>query len=175
MDVVIRAAAVADRAAVAAVLRAAFPSAAEAELVARLEADGDAVLALVAERVRASAGGARGLVGHVLFSPVTVDGARDARGLGLAPLAVLPAEQGRGIGARLVQAGLERCRARSGFVVVLGSPAYYGRFGFRRAAERHLGNEYGAGAAFQVLELAPGAIPAAGGLVRYAPAFAALA
>ena len=52
-------------------------------------------------------------------------------GVGLAPVAVLPARRRSGIAARLVREGLEACRERRrGFVVVLGDPAYYGRFGF---------------------------------------------
>jgi putative acetyltransferase len=110
------------------------------------------------------------VVGHVLFSPVTVAGAPD--GIGLAPLAVLPAHQRRGVGSALVREGLEACR-RLGcpFVVVLGHPGYYPRFGFRRAAGAGLGNEYGADEAFMVLALRPGSLPAGGGLVRYGPDF----
>jgi len=59
-------------------------------------------------------------------------------------------------------------------VVVLGDPAYYGRFGFLPASGWGLGDEYGGGAAFQALELRAGSIPTAGALVRYAPEFAAL-
>ena len=70
------------------------------------------------------------LVGHVAFSPVRVASAE--RGwFGLGPLAVAPAWQRRGIGSALVRAGLDRLRtggARG--CVVLGDPAYYGRFGF---------------------------------------------
>jgi putative acetyltransferase len=66
-------------------------------------------------------------------------------------------------------------RTSVGFLVVLGEPAYYGRFGFTAAAACGLADEYGGGAAFQALELRPGAIPHGAGLVRYAPEFAALA
>ena len=76
------------------------------------------------------------LVGHILFSPATIDGADGARrGMGLAPMAVLPARQRRGIGTMLVGAGLARLRqANCPFVIVLGHPAYYPRFGFERAS-----------------------------------------
>lgn len=171
-----------DHAAVRAVHEAAFPTRAEADLVDRLRDDGDAAVSLVAER-RADAR----VVGHILFSPVTIVAATPAAaldlgatsdvapGLGLAPLAVLPAEQRRGVGGALVRAGIRACAARgAGFVVVLGHADYYPRFGFVRASTRGLGNEYGADASFFVLELTPGALPASGGVVRYAPAFAAL-
>lgn len=115
------------------------------------------------------------VVGHVLFSPVTL-GERECNGLGLAPLAVAPAWQRRGIGSELVRKGLQECaELGTGFVVVLGDPAFYRRFGFQPAIERGLSNDYGATRAFQVLELRPGAIPDCGGPIHYASAFAALA
>ena len=63
-------------------------------------------------------------------------------------------------------------RASHGFVVVLGDPWYYGRFGFKPAREWALRDEYGGGDAFQALELQPGTIPTGGGTVVYAPQFA---
>lgn len=70
------------------------------------------------------------VAGHVAFSPVTVsDGSADWYGLG--PVAVLPELQGQGIGAALVRDGLERLKALGAAgCVVMGDPAYYGRFGF---------------------------------------------
>jgi putative acetyltransferase len=59
------------------------------------------------------------------------------------------------------------------FVVVLGHPRYYPRFGFRRAAEVGLRNEYGADDAFMVLELRLSSLPVGGGMVRYGAEFAA--
>ena len=61
-----------------------------------------------------------------------------------------------------------------GWVVVLGDPSYYARFGFRAASEFGLRDEYRAGAAFQAVELTGGALPGGAGLVRYAEAFAML-
>jgi putative acetyltransferase len=56
-----------------------------------------------------------------------------------------------------------------GFIVVLGEPDYYCRFGFLKASSIGLANEYGAGDAFMALELFPQAVVA--GMVRYAPEF----
>jgi len=93
---------------------------------------------------------------------------------GLAPAAVLPAHQGRGIGSALIRRGLEQCRSAGyGAVVVLGEPRYYSRFGFSRAAGRGLSNEYGAHDEFMVMELRAGALDGISGLVRYAPEFGA--
>jgi putative acetyltransferase len=64
--------------------------------------------------------------------------------------------------------------ANFGWVVVLGEPAYYARFGFRPASEFGLSDEYRGGSAFQAMELIDGALPAGAGLVRYAHEFATL-
>jgi putative acetyltransferase len=169
-----------DAAAIAAVLAAAFEPAtgslpAEAELVATLRAAGALSLSLVAEAPDGT------LVGHIAFSPVTVEGSSEGSGadsgagrlLGLAPLAVLPAWQGRGVGTALAGAGLARARAAgAALVFVLGEPAYYRRFGFRPAAERGIAWEHAAPPeAFMALELNPGAGAARRGVLRYHPAF----
>ena len=157
----------ADAAAIRRVHAAAFPTPTEAELVDRLRAHGKATVSLVAEQ-------AREIAGHILFSPVEVDGVRSVGlALGLAPVAVVPAWQRQGAGSRLVREGLEACRwLGCGLVVVLGEPAYYRRFGFEHACRRGLRNEYRADDAFQVIELSAGSIPPVGGLVKYAPEFA---
>jgi putative acetyltransferase len=158
----------ADAVEVRAVLTAAFPTDAEARLVERLRLR-DPYLALVAE--------SNGVViGYVGFSAVALtEPDHPHRGVGLAPVAVRPDHQRHGIGVALVNAGLDACR-RAGwpFAVVLGHPAYYPRFGFRPAAEFGLRNEYGAGDEFMAVELAPGSLPPAGGLVKFGPDFAEL-
>jgi putative acetyltransferase len=147
---------------------AAFPTPAEANLVDRLRANGRAVVALIAE----SDGN---VVGHIVFSPVTLDPPARGIGLGLGPVAVLPEHEHHGVGRRLIQNGLAECKAQgAGFVVVVGEPVYYGRFGFERASKRGLNNEYGVDEAFMVFELGAGALPRFGGLVKYGPEFAAL-
>ncbi|WP_447748274.1 GNAT family N-acetyltransferase [Pseudomonas nicosulfuronedens] len=70
------------------------------------------------------------VVGHVAFSPVTLDGA-DLGWYGLGPVSVRPDLHGQGIGAELIRVGLERLKALGARgCVVLGDPAYYPRFGF---------------------------------------------
>ena len=156
-----------DAPAVRHVHEAAFPTGAEANLVERLRASGKAVIALVAEDEGRP-------VGHIVFSPVTLEPLAGAVGLALAPVAVLPDHEKHGVGRRLIQNGLAECRAwGAGFVVVLGEPEYYGRFGFERASERGLHNEHGADAAFMVFELKASALPPRGTLIKYAPEFAA--
>ncbi len=111
------------------------------------------------------------ILGHVGFSAVTASGATG--GIGLAPVAVLPAFRRRGIAAELIRQGLSACgELKYSFVVVLGEPDYYNRFGFKPAATWGLQDEYGGGQAFQALELRAGAIPSGTRIVRYAPEFA---
>jgi predicted N-acetyltransferase YhbS len=114
-----------DEAAIAQVIATAFAAAersdgSEAAIVARLRDD----LELESSYVAVTPSGA--VVGHIAFSRVSLPG-----WFGLAPLAVLPDWQRRGIGAALVEAGLEDLRRMDASgCVVLGEPEYYRRFGF---------------------------------------------
>jgi putative acetyltransferase len=157
----------ADLPAIRALVTVAFGQAAEADLVDRLRAAGALAHSLVAEQNGA-------IVGHIALSPVSVQGAFMPGVLGLAPLAVDPQHQRRGIGAALVEAALASGRAEAAkLVVVLGEPAYYRRFGFRPAAGLGLTCPWPeTGEAFQALVLAP---PAPRGLVRYHRAFEVMA
>ncbi len=147
--------------------RAAFGTPAEAELVDRLRVAARPFLSFVAELEGE-------IVGHVLFTPVTVTREdRELAGLGLAPMAVAPDHQRTGIGSRLIAAGLEACRdAGAGFVVVLGHPGYYPRFGFRRASGWQLRYEHDVpDEVMMALELEEGALEGEGGVIRYHPLF----
>ena len=147
---------------VRAVNLAAFDGAQEADIVDRLRLAGGRLLSLVAE-VDGE------LVGHILFSEVTVDRGA-ARGMGLAPMAVLPSRQRNGIGSALVRRGLAMLRAEGcPFVVVLGHPAYYPRFGFAPASRHGLSCEYEdvPDEAFLVLELTAGGLEGVAGVARY--------
>ena len=159
----IRPARPADAPAIAALLHAAFNGEAEAALVAALREAGDVAIELVAE----APGGE--VLGHVLFSPMMV-GATPA--LALAPLAVVPRAQLKGIGSALLREGLVRAAARpEAWCLVLGEPDYYGRFGFRAAlAAQVTGVPWAGHPAFQALPLVSGA-PPLNGDARYAPAF----
>jgi putative acetyltransferase len=158
-----------DSAAIRQVHELAFGRPAEADLVDVLRARGKATLSLVAVQ------GDR-VVGHILFSPVTIESAeRTFRGVGLAPMAVLPERQRQGIGSRLVKAGLVACR-NAGYdcVVVLGHPTYYPRFGFVPASRYGITSEYEApDEAFMVLPWCAGIPEPGGGVARYQPEFGA--
>ncbi len=71
------------------------------------------------------------IVGYIMFTPVLIKNGAEVRGMGLAPMAVLPSRQGRGIGSLLVKSGLQILQERGcPFVIVLGHPDYYPRLGF---------------------------------------------
>jgi putative acetyltransferase len=71
------------------------------------------------------------VVGHILFSYIDLVDEVTLKVLGLAPIAVHPSFQKRGIGSMLVQAGLAKAKSRKeDIVIVLGHPNFYARFGF---------------------------------------------
>ncbi|MCO5170048.1 MAG: N-acetyltransferase [Planctomycetes bacterium] len=111
------------------------------------------------------------VVGHALFTPVTVGGAWTALALG--PMAVVPARQRDGVGSALVRAGLDACRALGHEVVfVLGHPDYYPRFGFVPARPKGLTCKWPVpDDVFLVAELTPGALGGRVGRVEYHLAF----
>lgn len=153
----------ADIQAIRAVNVAAFPTPGEAKLVDLLRNAGRLLISLVAVEDGK-------VVGHVAISPINFNG-----GVGLAPVAVAPDHQRKGIGKALVQAAINVCRSEAfGFIVVLGEPEFYGRFGFVPASEYNLEDEYGGGDAFQVLPLRDNHLPSQGGRVKFAPEFKSL-
>lgn len=139
-----------DHAAIWAVLNAAFQDEDPARIVDGVRAEGAALAELVAE-VDGK------IVGHVLFSRMTVTPARFFAGLG--PVGVRPDRQGDGHGAALCRAGIEGVRAMGAeAVVVLGHPTYYPRFGFSHAATAKLASPFAERPAFMAMELKPGAL-----------------
>jgi putative acetyltransferase len=155
-----------DAARVRAVNLAAFETSAEADLVDALRRHVTPLISLVAED-------GEDIVGHILFSPVTLASEPEVTLMGLAPMAVMPSRQRQEIGSRLVREGLERCRhIDAAAVVVLGYPEFYPRFGFVPAARLFLRCEYDAPEdAFMVCELREGALKGLSGTIRYDPAF----
>ncbi len=156
-----------DSEAIRSVHLAAFPTAAEADLVARLHGDFDSEISLVAEQ-------AGEVVGHVLLSRMSVSGDGTAfRALGLGPVGVRPGTQGSGIGSELIRAALATADALGEeMVFVLGEPDYYSRFGFSAEAAAPFASPY-AGPYFMALWLRPVPAPPFKGSADYAPAFGA--
>ncbi|MBK7894272.1 MAG: N-acetyltransferase [Candidatus Promineifilaceae bacterium] len=147
---------------------AAFGRPDEAALVQKLQQAGVDTISLVALLDD-------DLVGHVLFSPVTVKGdGGEFTAVALGPVAVSPNHQKAGIGSELCRQGIEACReAGYELAFVLGHPSYYPRFGFTPSAPHDLHCQFNAPAeAFMVLELVPGALRGKRGTVYYHPLFA---
>ena len=149
----------------------AFDTPAEADLVDRLREEVEPFISLVAVDDSLDGGG---VVGHILFTPVTIEPAvPDLRLCGLAPMAVLPEHQRQGIGSLLVEAGLSASYI-AGFhaAVVLGHPEFYPRFGFEPAAPRGITSRYDVGPAyFMVLDLVEGGPQGVHGVINYHPIF----
>jgi putative acetyltransferase len=145
----------------------AFGQPMEARLVDNLRQACPDALSLVAEE--------SGIVGHILFTPVVIEnGAQRIIGMGLAPMAVLPDRQRQGVGARLVTRGLDILRERGcPFVVVVGHPEYYPRFGFERASLHGLSSQWDGvpDEAFMVLILDADAMAGVSGVARYRDEF----
>ena len=154
-----------DRSTVRSVDEAAFRRPDEADLVDRLWSEGVVLASLVAE-VR------RQIVGHILFSRMSIDTARASiPAVALAPVAVLPDYQRQGIGGQLIRVGLDLlCGQGEQIVLVLGHPDYYPRFGFSAEMARSLGSPFPP-RAFMAMELVPNALNGVCGKVRYPVAF----
>jgi putative acetyltransferase len=128
----------------------------------RLRAEADDVLSLVAERDGE-------VVGHVLFSPVSIDSTPPVAGMGLGELAVRQDCQRQGIGTALTEAGLAILAGRGcPFVIVVGVPEYYPRLGFEPGARHGLRCQWQVPAeSFMVRVLDAAALAGVTGTARY--------
>lgn len=147
----------------------AFGTTAEADLVDALCERAAPIISLVADDDGT-------IVGHILFTPMTLDSDRDLKVMGLAPMAVTTGRQRQGIGAALVRAGLDECwQLGATAVAVLGHTEYYPRFGFVPASKFGLRSQYDVpDDVFMIVEGRRGALSGKQGLLRYHPAFAEL-
>ena len=138
----------------------AFETDTEANIVDALRNAGVELISLVAEKHGE-------IIGHIVFSPVTLDGVTKI--MGLAPMAVLPNLQRKGVGSKLINKGMKACE-KAGYeaVVVLGHPAYYPRFGFEPSINFRIKSEYEVPPeVFMVKELKKGALKDKTGTVTY--------
>jgi putative acetyltransferase len=145
----------------------AFGAESEAALVDALRKSGVPLISLVADEDKT-------VIGHIMFSPVTIDNGCAAISVaGLAPMTVLPEFQRKGVGSLLVKEGLEQCK-QEGYsaVVVLGHPEYYPRFGFVPSAKYNIRSEYDVPEnVFMIQELYDGALTDCHGTVKYHECF----
>jgi len=126
----------ADRAAIRAVNEAAFGTAVEADVVEILRRKPIQSVSLVAAIDDV-------IMGHILFSPVSLTDCPQLTLMGLGPMSVAPEHQRKGVGSALVREGLARCkRLACQAIVVLGHPEYYPCFGFVRASRYAIRCEY---------------------------------
>lgn len=165
----IRTEAPADILAVDRLLKGAFDTEAEANLVMTLRENGRRTLSLVACNDEGE------VVGYVLFSPATLDG-EDLNWQGLAPLAVRHDYRNKGIAADLVKEGLASLLEFDyPACVVLGDPAYYARFGFEASEKHNMRCQWDVPqGAFQVLGLVEGELNQRTGLIEYSREFSEL-
>jgi len=156
-----------DKAAIRHVNEEAFGQKEEAEIIEKLRNRGVLTLSLVAVQDDRT-------VGHIAFSPVKVESERSSfEAIALAPMAVLPAYQRKGIGSRLVRSGLKECQHLGHeIIVVLGHPNYYPRFGFVPAKPKGIKCELEVpDEAWMILELREGALAGRQGTVSFQPEF----
>lgn len=147
-------------------LKSAFETDAEAKLVMQLRENGHRTLSLVASTDDGE------IIGHVMFSPVTLNG-EDYNWQGLAPLAVKEEYRGQGIAKQLVEEAFSSL-LELGYpaCVVLGDPAYYGRFGFVPGEQYNMQCQWDVPKdAFQVIELRSGEFEGRNGVIEYCPEF----
>jgi putative acetyltransferase len=154
--------------AIRAINEKAFGQPQEANIVDKLRANCNRLLSLVALQDEK-------IIGHILFSPVTIEGHPGIlKGMGLAPTAVLPEFQRQGVGSELVKAGIEMLKKSAcPFIIVLGHPEYYPKFGFEPASRYGIKSQWEGvpDNAFMILWLDRTVMNHVSGVVKYRDEF----
>ena len=145
----------------------AFGQPQEASIVDKLRKNCDNLVSLVAILENR-------IVGHILFSPAIIEANNiTIEGMGLAPMAVLPEYQRQGIGSAMVRKGIEKLKEKGcPFIIVLGHPGYYPRFGFERTCKYGIRSTWDVpDEAFMIMILDPSAMKGVSGRAKYRPEF----
>lgn len=145
----------------------AFEQDQEGNIVDALRSNGGALLSLVATANRQ-------VVGHIMYSTISVG---SLRGAALGPMAVLPELQRQGIGSKLVEAGNRQIKQGGcPFIIVVGHPEFYPRFGFRPARARGITCEWDLPEeVFMLLVLDEAEMEGVSGLAKYRDEFSSVA
>jgi len=145
-----------------------FETPTEANIVDALRQNCPDVLSLVAQEDGY-------ILGHIMFSQAVIDcSGRKVIGMGLAPMAVLSGRQGQGVGSQLVKSGIDILQERNcPFIIVLGHPRYYPRFGFELASQYGLSPQWDGvpDEAFMVMIMDPEALDGVSGVAKYRDEF----
>lgn len=148
----------------------AFGQPAEADIIDKLREACENFLSIVAVQ-------GEEVIGHIFFSPASIGGegvALEVSGMGLAPMAVYPRCHGQGIGSLLIHTGIKMLKEKGcPFIIVLGYPEYYPRFGFERASRYGIHSQWSEvpDEAFMILILNKTAMVGASGVARYRKEF----
>lgn len=136
-NIKVRAEILQDTDAIRTINKQAFGQPQEATIIGRLRTNCDGLLSLVALQ-------GEKIIGHILFSPVTIEGHHGIlKGMGLAPMAVLPEFQRQGVGTELVKTGVQMLKKSAcPFIIVLGHSEYYPRFGFEPASRYRIKSQW---------------------------------
>lgn len=113
------------------------------------------------------------IVGHILFTKIEIAGEEKFESLSLAPVSVLPEFQNKGIGGRLILAGIKKAK-EMGFesVIVLGHKQYYPKFGFQKASKWGIKCPFEVpDEVFMAIELKNGSLLGKSGIVKYPKEF----
>lgn len=170
MDIQIRPETVADQQSIYRLIELAFGQSNESRLVDLFRKDDCfipelSLVALMNEQI----------IGHIIFTKIVIKGeeGRETASLALAPMAVLPEHQKSGVGGKLIRAGLAAAK-KIGHqsVIVMGHKDYYPKFGFVPAERWEIGTHYEVPSEyFMAMELLPGALSNAKGIVEYSAPF----
>jgi predicted N-acetyltransferase YhbS len=148
--------------------RLAFGQEEESRLVNRIRNGSNFIpdLSLVAEKDGK-------IIGHILFSRIKIKGNSIFECLALAPMAIVPEFQKKGVGSQLIEAGISKAKELNyKSIIVLGHKNYYPRFGFKKASKYNIKCPFEVPEeAFMVLELSKNALKDKAGTVIYPPEF----